>query len=135
MSNNKVTIKVKKAKNNSVKVNKGDWVRTNRKRFPKWFNETFKKYLLTSEEKVVGTDFKPFLHQKMVRDFLQNESPYRGLLLYHGLGSGKTCTSITIAENLKNYKRIVVMLPASIKDNYIQKGLMFCGDKRFKALP
>jgi len=135
MSNNKVTIKVKKVKNNSVKVNKGDWIRTNRKRFPKWVSETFKQYLLTSEEKVVGTDFKPFLHQKMVRDFLQNESPYRGLLLYHGLGSGKTCTSITIAENLKNYKRIVVMLPASIKDNYIQKGLMFCGDKRFKALP
>ena len=34
MSNNKVTIKVKKPKNNSVKVNKGDWIRTNRKRIP-----------------------------------------------------------------------------------------------------
>ena len=28
-------------------------------------------------------------------------TPYRGLLIYHGTGVGKTCTSITIAENIK----------------------------------
>ena len=28
-------------------------------------------------------------HQKIVRDYLNVYTPYRGLLLYHGLGSGK----------------------------------------------
>ena len=126
---------IKKSKNNKLKVK--EWILPNKKRFPKWVNETFRKYLLAGEEKIEKNSkgFKPFTHQKLVKEFMQNESPYRGLLLYHGLGSGKTCTSITIAENLKNYKNILVMMPASIKNNYINKGLMFCGDPRYKALP
>ena len=134
MSNNSKKIKVKK-KSNTLKID--DWILPNKKRFPKWINETFKKYLLAEQEKILSSSnkFEPFIHQKLVRDFMQNDSPYRGLLLYHGLGSGKTCTSITIAENLKNYKNILVMLPASIKNNYINKGLLFCGDPRYKALP
>ena len=36
-------------------------------------------------------------------------TPYRGLLLYHGLGSGKTCTSIAIAEGMKDSKSIIIM--------------------------
>tara|TARA_B100000780_G_scaffold276484_2_gene245142 strand:- start:11320 stop:13797 length:2478 start_codon:yes stop_codon:yes gene_type:complete len=136
MINTSKKIKViKKSNPNKLKV--AEWVLPNKKRFPKWINETFRKYLLAGENKVTNKTkgFKPFTHQKLVRDFMQNESPYRGLLLFHGLGSGKTCTSITIAENLKNYKNILVMTPASIKNNYINKGLMFCGDPRYKALP
>ena len=36
-------------------------------------------------------------------------TPYRGLLLYHGLGSGKTCTSIAIAEGNRLGIPIVAM--------------------------
>jgi len=32
---------------------------------------------------------------------MQLLSPYRGILLYHGIGTGKTCTAIQISENLK----------------------------------
>ena len=39
--------------------------------------------------------------QKILRNFISSETPYRGLLLIHGTGVGKTCTSIQIAENLK----------------------------------
>ena len=42
---------------------------------------------------------KPF--QKMLRNFMSPYSPYRGLFIYHEMGVGKTCTSITIAETLK----------------------------------
>jgi hypothetical protein len=35
-------------------------------------------------------------------------TPYRGLLSYHGLGSGKTCTSIGIAEGMKTDKSVVL---------------------------
>jgi len=44
-------------------------------------------------------------------------SPYKGILLYHGLGSGKTCTSITIAENLKKEKNIMKIQLKILKMN------------------
>ena len=37
---------------------------------------------------------------------MQYTSPNRGVLVYHGLGSGKTCTSIGVAEGLKTNKDI-----------------------------
>ena len=70
-------------------------------------------------------------HQNLVRDYLNIYTPYRGLLLYHGLGSGKTCTSIGIAEGLKSVKPIIIMTPASLRANYI-KELKKCGDSLFR---
>jgi len=40
--------------------------------------------------------------QKLLRNFMSPYSPYRGLLIYHEMGVGKTCTAISIAENLKD---------------------------------
>ena len=37
-------------------------------------------------------------HQKVIRNFMSNETPYNGLLLFHGLGTGKTCSSIQVCE-------------------------------------
>jgi len=42
---------------------------------------------------------------KMLRNFMSPYSPYRGLLIYHEMGVGKTCTGITIAESLKHLTR------------------------------
>ena len=68
-----------------------------------------------------------FPYQKLVRDYLLIETPYRGLLLYHGLGSGKTCSSIAVAESLLTTQKVYVMLPASLEQNY--KGeIRKCGD-------
>jgi hypothetical protein len=66
-------------------------------------------------------------YQKLVRDYLMLESPYRGLLVYHGLGSGKTCSSIGVAESLLNNKKIYVLLPASLQENFKQE-LRTCGN-------
>lgn len=76
--------------------------------------------------------FTLLTHQKIVRDYLNIHSPYRGLLLYHGLGSGKTCSSIAIAEGLKTDKQIIVMTPASLRMNYLQE-LKSCGDLIYKV--
>ena len=58
-------------------------------------------------------------------------TPYRGLLLFHGLGSGKTCSSIAIAEGLKTEKQIIIMTPASLQVNY-RNDLKKCGDEFYK---
>jgi hypothetical protein len=69
-----------------------------------------------------------FYYQKFVRDYLSYGSPYRGLLVYHGLGSGKTCTSIAAAEALYwgGKKRIYVLTPATLSNNY-RRELGKCG--------
>jgi len=76
-------------------------------------------------------DFSLLTHQKIVRDYINLITPYRGLLLYHGLGSGKTCSSIAIAEGIKNDLKILVMTPASLRDNYYEE-LKKCGDYLYK---
>jgi hypothetical protein len=69
-----------------------------------------------------------FYYQKFVRDYLSSGSPYRGLLVYHGLGSGKTCTSIAAAEALYwgGRKMVVVLTPATLSNNY-RRELAKCG--------
>ena len=71
------------------------------------------------------------LHQEITRDYLNLHTPYRGLLLYHGLGSGKTCTSIAIAEGMKDNKKVIIMTPASLRKNYMVE-LKKCGDLLFR---
>jgi hypothetical protein len=83
----------------------------------------------------IGNDSKKFsllIHQMVVRDYMNLYTPYRGLLLYHSLGSGKTCSSIALAEGMKNNKKIIVMTPASLRPNYISE-LKKCGDVLYKT--
>jgi hypothetical protein len=69
-----------------------------------------------------------FYYQKFVRDYLSRDTPYRGLLVYHGLGTGKTCTSIAAAEALYwgGQKIIFVLTPATLSNNY-RRELGKCG--------
>ena len=43
--------------------------------------------------------FKAQNTQSIIRNYLSESTIYNGLLLFHGTGSGKTCSSILIAEN------------------------------------
>ena len=78
-----------------------------------------------------GSGFSLLTHQKIVRDYMNLFTPYRGILLYHGLGTGKTCSSIAIAEGMKDTKKIIIMLPASLRTNYMEE-LKHCGDFLYK---
>jgi hypothetical protein len=114
------------------------YVLPNRKAFADSITRTLLKYrnLATdADDKDVdlcsgigGTSARELLpHQKVVRDYMMMETPYRGLLLYHGLGSGKTCSSIAVAESLLSTKKVFVLLPASLEQNY-RGELRKCGD-------
>lgn len=116
------------------------YVLPNRKAFADSITRIFKKYRaedrdpLDEEDESVdmctrqGSGSKElFPYQKIIRDYMQIETPYRGVLLYHGLGSGKTCSSIAVAESLLTRKKVYVMLPASLEINYREE-LLKCGD-------
>lgn len=131
LNKNKIENKIIKTEIKNKKGDPLDWVSVNDKRFPQWVNKTFLKYQLKKgKEEIRSKEFKPFLYQLFLRDFMDESSPYRGILLYHGLGSGKTCSAVTIAENLKTFRNVVVLLPASLKDNFISSGLKFCGKNK-----
>ena len=105
------------------RINMDTYVLPNNKSFPDFVTE-FSRGVTENPRKPLKiwkhdqfVDINPFPHQKFVSDFLNDNSPYRGLLLYHGLGSGKSGASIMTAEGFRN-KRLVIMLPKSIRKNY-----------------
>ena len=48
-----------------------------------------------------GEDFDLLPQQKFLRNFINPDTPYTGLLMFHGTGVGKTCAAIQIAEQFK----------------------------------
>lgn len=81
-----------------------------------------------------GEAVEAFLYQKFVREYIRNASPYRGVLVYHGLGSGKTCSAIAAAEALYGTanKKIIVMTPFSLRGNFMSE-ISFCGFRHFNT--
>ena len=122
-------------KQEKIVVRTSPYYMNNRKLYVQKIKDLFSKYEkelaemgeIASCAKDPSTEFSPLTHQKIVRDYLNLYTPYRGLLLYHGLGSGKTCTSIGIAEGMKSAKEIVLMTPASLATNFMTE-IKKCGD-------
>ena len=123
-----------------VKIKLSSYYMNNRKIFVNFINSFFERYReeLENMEKTITCDslkgadsFSLLTHQKIVKDYMNLYTPYRGLLLYHKLGTGKTCTSIAIAEGMKNHKRVIIMTPKSLRDNYMEE-LKKCGDFMYK---
>jgi hypothetical protein len=76
-------------------------------------------------ELLCNADFELSPHQIFVKNFLSLQTPYNSLLLYHGLGTGKTCTSIGITEEYRKYmkqigltQRIIVIASPNVQDNF-----------------
>jgi hypothetical protein len=75
-------------------------------------------------------EFIPHEEQEAITKWFINESPYRGIVLFHQLGSGKTCTSILmIDEWLKTHPdgHIYIYLPASLRQNFLYEYCVKCG--------
>ena len=69
--------------------------------------------------------------QAFVRNFLSFQTPYNSLLLFHGLGSGKTCSAIGVCEEMRDYlkqmginKRIIIVASPNVQDNLNYSYLM-----------
>jgi superfamily II DNA or RNA helicase len=59
-------------------------------------------------------------YQDFLGKYLDYKSPYRDILIYHGLGSGKTRSSINIYNMLYNYSpdwNVYILLKATLKES------------------
>ena len=94
------------------------------------FAESYQEPLFDPEQPIDPTtigdeedrDFELTPVQRFIANFLSPETPYRSVLLYHGVGVGKTCAAVTTAERfLATFPRQKVFIAAPPR---IQNGFM-----------
>ena len=89
--------------------------------------------------------------QLFVSSFISLNTPYNGLLLYHGVGVGKTCSSLLISNNFKEYvkknnKKIIILTKPAIQESFkneifdykkyidnIEQNLLTCISNEYKS--
>lgn len=61
--------------------------------------------------------------QKFVRNLVSPRTPYNGVMLFHGVGVGKTCTAVQVAESFRSVftKRCYVIGPPSLRHNFMRQ--------------
>lgn len=69
--------------------------------------------------------------QKFLAEFINSKTPYTGILIWHKIGSGKSCSAIHIAEKFKNIKKIMVVVPASLKGNFRSELRSLCAGQNY----
>jgi superfamily II DNA or RNA helicase len=70
-----------------------------------------------------SADFKLAPYQIFLKNYICNDTPYNSILIYHGTGTGKTCSAIGIAENFRDIyqlpeNRIIILSPDKIKQGW-----------------
>lgn len=109
-------------------------------------NKEFKKYkILETNEKMedfcLPKKFKLQPQQELLSNLLiSKHAPWniydniRGILLFHQIGAGKTCTSIVIAEKFKKKMNIIVVLPAALIGNFLSELRSECSGNEYIKL-
>ncbi len=92
----------------------------------------YKKYKLkksyeTMEDICKPSSFKLQPQQAFLRDYFTH-SKTKGLLIYHKIGEGKTCTVISITEQLKKKMNLMIVLPAALIGNFKDELKSECGN-------
>lgn len=108
-------------------------LKVNGRLFPTWVLMNFKKYKLPEIIRKEGEDpcaikTKEELHayQNFLANYLSYKSPFKDILIYHGLGSGKTVSAINIYNVLFNYTpewNVFILIKASLRDDPWMKDL------------
>ena len=95
--------------------------------FPLWVMKNFKDFILPeiilkegedpcNEVRTEGLT----LYQKFIGNFISYQSPFKNILIYHGVGAGKTYSAINVYNILFNYTpkwNIFLLIPASLHDD------------------
>jgi len=83
------------------------------------------KDIKKQSELLCNADFELLPHQMFVKNFLSLQTPYNSLLLYHGLGTGKTCSAIGIAEEMRSFmkqvgvaQKILIVASPNVQNNF-----------------
>ena len=82
-----------------------------------------KEDFVNQSNKLCG-EFEKTLYQYFISNYISSRTPYNGILLYHGVGVGKTCSSITLAEGfltthaMHEEPKIWVVMPSALRTSF-----------------
>tara|TARA_B100000902_G_scaffold243071_1_gene230137 strand:- start:9641 stop:13678 length:4038 start_codon:yes stop_codon:yes gene_type:complete len=89
------------------------------------YNININENIEEEANKLCNSNFDLSPHQKFIKNFLSDYTPYNGILLYHGLGTGKTCSAIGIAEETRIFmkensidKKILIVASPNVQLNF-----------------
>jgi hypothetical protein len=66
-------------------------------------------------------------HQKVVKHYFTTNPDHRGLLVFHGTGTGKTMLSVSIADAMKDQRRVVILSAKSLQHNFRKEVRKYMG--------
>lgn len=100
----------------------------------------FKEYAQKKDDRTMdeicsaSNGFELQVQQKFLKDYISKNDKWKSLLLYHQIGSGKTCTAITLAETYMDAHpeaKVTVILPARLRTNFLDELISPCGMERY----
>ena len=98
----------------------------------KEFRDTEIKDKKAWNTQVKKKDFVLEPHQIFLKNYISPDTPYNGILIFHGTGVGKTCTAISIAEGfkktLKNMNKKILVI-SNLKSNFMNELYNFRKEK------
>lgn len=106
------------------------------KNFYEFIDDNYSEYKISKHKKSLEKICFPKKYefqipQKFLAEFINPETPYKGVLVYHRIGAGKTCAAINVAENFVGDRNIYVVLPASLKGNFRSELRSLCAGERY----
>ena len=85
-------------------------------------------------------EFEKTYYQLFISHYISTRTPYNNLLLYHGVGVGKTCSAITLAENFlishsqQNDPKIWVIMPSALRGSFKEQIFSLSNYDDYKVL-
>lgn len=98
--------------------------------------KTFNKFKIPKKKETANKyckakEFKLQQPQEFLSKYINPNTPYKSVLVYHRIGAGKTCTAIQICEKWKKERKIIFVLPASLKGNLRNELRSQCGGNEY----
>ena len=118
-------------------------LKVNGRLFPSWLLLNFKKYKLPEVLQIEGDDpckrkakLELRKYQEFLSSFLDYRSPHKDILVYHGMGSGKTASVINIYNILYNYTpgwNVFILIKASLKGSWLDELKSWLSKNEYEA--
>jgi superfamily II DNA or RNA helicase len=98
--------------------------------------DKYKKYKISKKRRTIEQicfpkQFELQLPQKFLAEYINPKTPYKAVLVFHQIGSGKTCTAISIGEKWKHKRNIHVVVPASLIGNFRSELRSQCANNNY----
>ncbi len=86
-------------------------------------NKIYKKYKIEEKKRTFNQicfpdKFELQNQQQFLAKYINPKTRYNGVLIYHKIGAGKTCTAVSIGEAWKHTRKIFFVAPASLTGTF-----------------